>query len=566
VITYYITMFYDIFIFDFLRKHYLSLFFYLFIIFSNFPLESVALPRVYGILFDKIKTFKNEDLWDIQNNLTKMNFSGSVISVVIIWTIIIIAYGIKHHLESSLVPGYMNYIRKILYEHTINAFKEQYTDVKAGEYLSRMLELMRNAKDLFQYVIGGFVPYVISMLFSVAYLSYSDYNLGKILLTCLFIVCLICYYGGIYLIDKVGEREIYMNEVVNQGIQNSIDNLMNIYINNEADNDINKNKEVEDKGREMMTHIMFVQNVVITVSNAVVLFAYFASLYVLYTYLKKSKVSTAKIIAYILILGNVLSDAFDITSGYIHNMIYKLGIIDSAKPFMDQIFINKKERTAKNVIKKGDIQFKNIVFRYDKNSDEVLFDGLNLKLTGGTKIGVMGRSGSGKTTLMKMLVGLYKPEEGEILIDNVDINKMDIDYLRSQVNYVNQRTQLFEDTILYNMKYGNDITDEEIIEKLKRYKLDEVFSDLPGGVKANAGLNGGNLSGGMQKITILMRGILKGGSIVILDEPLAGLDKKTIAKTIDMVLAETQNKTLIVITHDNTILPYMDRVVDINNI
>jgi ABC-type multidrug transport system fused ATPase/permease subunit len=559
-------MFYDIFIFDFLRKHYLSLFFYLFIIFSNFPLESVALPRVYGILFDKIKTFKNEDLWDIQNNLTKMNFSGSVISVVIIWTIIIIAYGIKHHLESSLVPGYMNYIRKILYEHTINAFKEQYTDVKAGEYLSRMLELMRNAKDLFQYVIGGFVPYVISMLFSVAYLSYSDYNLGKILLTCLFIVCLICYYGGIYLIDKVGEREIYMNEVVNQGIQNSIDNLMNIYINNEADNDINKNKEVEDKGREMMTHIMFVQNVVITVSNAVVLFAYFASLYVLYTYLKKSKVSTAKIIAYILILGNVLSDAFDITSGYIHNMIYKLGIIDSAKPFMDQIFINKKERTAKNVIKKGDIQFKNIVFRYDKNSDEVLFDGLNLKLTGGTKIGVMGRSGSGKTTLMKMLVGLYKPEEGEILIDNVDINKMDIDYLRSQVNYVNQRTQLFEDTILYNMKYGNDITDEEIIEKLKRYKLDEVFSDLPGGVKANAGLNGGNLSGGMQKITILMRGILKGGSIVILDEPLAGLDKKTIAKTIDMVLAETQNKTLLVITHDNTILPYMDRVVDINNI
>jgi ABC-type bacteriocin/lantibiotic exporter with double-glycine peptidase domain len=316
----------------------------------------------------------------------------------------------------------------------------------------------------------------------------------------------------------------------------------------------------------MMTHIMFVQNVVITVSNAVVLFAYFASLYVLYTYLKKSKVSTAKIIAYILILGNVLSDAFDITSGYIHNMIYKLGIIDSAKPFMDQIFINKKERTAKNVIKKGDIQFKNIVFRYDKNSDEVLFDGLNLKLTGGTKIGVMGRSGSGKTTLMKMLVGLYKPEEGEILIDNVDINKMDIDYLRSQVNYVNQRTQLFEDTILYNMKYGNDITDEEIIEKLKRYKLDEVFSDLPGGVKANAGLNGGNLSGGMQKITILMRGILKGGSIVILDEPLAGLDKKTIAKTIDMVLAETQNKTLLVITHDNTILPYMDRVVDINNI
>ena len=115
------------------------------------------------------------------------------------------------------------------------------------------------------------------------------------------------------------------------------------------------------------------------------------------------------------------------------------------------------------------------------------------------------------------------------------------------------------------MKYGNNISDDEILEKLKKYKLDEVFSDLPGGVTANAGLNGGNLSGGMQKLAILMRGILKGGNIIILDEPLAGLDKKTISRTIDMIIEETQGKTLLVITHDNSILPYMDRVVDINN-
>ena len=558
-------MFYDIFILNFLRENYLSLIFYLFIIFFNFPLESVALPRIYGILFDKIKVFKNENFTDVYANIMKMNLSGSIISIFFIWTIIIVTYGIKHHLESSLVPGYMNYIRKVLYEHTINAFKEQYTDVKAGEYLSRMLELMRNAKDLFQYSLGGFLPYMISMLFSVTYLSYSDFNIGKILIGSLVVVCIICYYGGVYLINKVGERENYMNEVVNQGIQNSIDNLMNIYINNESENDINTNKKVEDKGRDLMTHIMIVQNIIITLSNAIVLLAYFSSLYVLYTYLKTSKISTAKIIAFILILGNILSDAFDITSGYIHNIIYKLGIIHAAQPFMKQIFIDKTERDVTDVINKGDIRFKDIVFRYDENSEDVLFNELNLKLTGGTRIGIMGRSGSGKTTLMKMLVGLYKPEEGEISIDGVDINVMNIDYLRSHVNYVNQRTQLFEESILYNMKYGNNITDDEILEKLKKYKLDEVFSDLPGGVTANAGLNGGNLSGGMQKLAILMRGILKGGNIIILDEPLAGLDKKTISRTIDMIIEETQGKTLLVITHDNSILPYMDRVVDINN-
>ena len=178
----------------------------------------------------------------------------------------------------------------------------------------------------------------------------------------------------------------------------------------------------------------------------------------------------------------------------------------------------------------------------------------------------MGRSGSGKTTLMKMLVGLYKPEEGEITIDGVNINKMDIDYLRTEVNYINQNTKLFEDTIIYNMRYGNNISEKELINKLKKYNLLQVFSDLPDGINANAGLNGGNLSGGMQKVTILMRGLLKPGKIIVLDEPLAGLDKNTISNVINMIMQETKGKTLLVITHDNAILPYMDEVVNINDL
>jgi ABC-type bacteriocin/lantibiotic exporter with double-glycine peptidase domain len=247
-------------------------------------------------------------------------------------------------------------------------------------------------------------------------------------------------------------------------------------------------------------------------------------------------------------------------------MIYKLGIIKSAKHAVEELLVDNKDRTKKNVIKRGNIEFKDIVFRYKKDSDEVLFDELNLKIEGGTRMGIMGRSGSGKTTLMKMLVGLYKPEEGKILIDGVDTNTMDLEYLRTEVNYLNQKTQLFEESILYNMKYGNNKSEKEIKDKLKQYGLLEVFSDLPDGVEANAGLNGGNLSGGMQKVTILMRGILKPGRIIILDEPLAGLDKNTISKVINMIMKETKGKTVLVITHDNAILPYMDNVVNINEL
>jgi ABC-type multidrug transport system fused ATPase/permease subunit len=311
---------------------------------------------------------------------------------------------------------------------------------------------------------------------------------------------------------------------------------------------------------------MFYQNLTITTGDTIILTGYGISVYIIYKLLRNKKINSSIAIVYILILGQFLSYGMDLIGGYMHNIIYKMGIIRAAEPFLQEIIKDNTERVKDTGIENGNIEFKDIFFRYKKDSDELLFDGLNLNIKGGTSIGVMGRSGSGKTTLMKMLVGLYKPEDGVITIDGNDINTLNVDYLRENVNYVNQNTKLFEETVLYNMKYGNDITEDKIIEKLKKYKLDSVFDDLPDGVNANAGLNGGNLSGGMQKITILMRGILKKGNIIVLDEPLAGLDKNTTSRVIEMILQETVDKTLIVITHDQSILPHLDRVVDINSL
>ena len=323
---------------------------------------------------------------------------------------------------------------------TVNAYKENYSDVKTGEYLSRMLELMRSAKDLFHYIINIFFPYMVATFAVVLYMFTQNVDIGKVLLISFILVAMLNYYMGDYLIDIVAERETYMNSDVNQNIQNTVDNLMNIYINNETDKEVDKNVEKEKKATKLMENIMFWENITITLSHIIIAIAYGISLYLVYTMLLSKKITSAVAIVIVLLLGEYLSYGMDLTSGFIHTMIYKLGIVKSATPSIEELIINNKNRTKKNVIKRGDIVFKDIVFRYKKDSDEVLFDEFNLKIQGGSKNGIMGRSGSGKTTLMKMLVGLYKPEEGTITIDGVDINKMDIDYLRTEVNYINQNT------------------------------------------------------------------------------------------------------------------------------
>ena len=139
-------------------------------------------------------------------------------------------------------------------------------------------------------------------------------------------------------------------------------------------------------------------------------------------------------------------------------------------------------------------------------------------------------------------------------------------YLRNQVIYVNQKTTLFNDSIINNIKYGNPkISDQRIKTVIKKYDLQNVYQEIEGGIYGKAGVHG-NLSLGMQKMTILLRGVFKKGKIFVFDEPLAGLDASTREKFMRLLVDKFKNQTVIVITHDPEIIPHMDRTIDLSEL
>jgi len=207
------------------------------------------------------------------------------------------------------------------------------------------------------------------------------------------------------------------------------------------------------------------------------------------------------------------------------------------------------------------IKLNNVSYKYDEKSNYILKN-VNIHFEH-KKINVItGKSGSGKTTIMKLIVKLYKPTKGSIQYDelnSVDICETDV---RENIYYVNQRTILFEESVLYNLQYGNDTTKEDVIKLLETYDLLDYYSPLEFGIESNSGVNGSHLSLGMQKIIMVVRGILKPNKgVLILDEPLSSLDKETRQKIVNMIVHETKNKTVIAISHDPEILPYADNVI-----
>ena len=553
---------------DFLYEHRFTFLVYGLIIVLIFPLEAVFLPEVYGQLFDKIKNLKSfPNILEFVKNIKMKNAAGLMGVLILTWIIILSSGALKYYYESKLVPEYLKYIRNIIYEKTIETYAEEYSDLKTGDYLSRVMELSRNFKDLFQMGITRVIPEFIVSFIITLYIFYKNKKIGSVI-GVVFVLCIIIlYYGSNILTKLIAEKEDFFNTELSENLQDSLENLMNIYINNEMSGQIRKNEKMEEINNQYMQKVMKIETLVIYGTQFLILLGYGISIFLLYDLMKKKEIDVKVGVVIILILGQFINYYMWVCSAFVHQIIYKLGIIEGSRDYLDKLFNENKERTKTDVIGEGSISLQNVGFKHNKNKEDYLFEDLNWEISGGEKVALVGRSGTGKSTLMKLLINLYGVEHGKIEVDGTNIKEIKVEYLREQINYINQRTNLFNESVLYNIRFGNDdITDEEIMEKLKKYKLDQVYSELPDGVVAKAGIHGGNLSGGMQKVTMLMRGILRPSKIVLIDEPLSGLDEHTRVKAIDLIVNECANKTLVIITHDEEILPHMDKVVDIKDL
>jgi len=549
---------------DFAKDHIWKFIVYIILILVFFPIEAIVLPKVYGKMFDQVKSIsKFSDIFNWKDNFKKMNFQGSLVLLVILWFLVICSYTAKNFLETHLVPNYYSHIRDVMFKETILTYQNDYQDMKTGDYLARVLELTRNFKDVAHHILSRFLPELIVSVLIICYMFYQDKHIGSVLLVGAVLCGIILYFGSKELIGLISERENFLNTKISENIRDTLDNLMNVFLNNEVDGEVSKNRKLEKIAIDKLKWIMMVQNMVIFSSQIITLLTFSIGIYVLYGLIAAKKIKTTQGIVLVIILGQFLNNFLYVSSGFIHNVVYRLGVIEASKKYMEHIFNRNNTRNLKTGITDGNIIFKDVKFRYDTEKEDWLFTDLNVQFEAGERYAIVGQSGGGKTTMMKMVAGLYVPEGGSIYIDNLDIKHADLEYLRENVNYMNQRTTLFNETILYNMQYGNpDATEEQILDVLKKYDLLDVFKDLPDGIHANAGIQGGNLSGGMQRVTMLIRGLLKPGQIVIMDEPTTGLDKESTDKVKKLIFEETEGKTLIIITHSSVMLSSM-RVLDI---
>jgi len=209
----------------------------------------------------------------------------------------------------------------------------------------------------------------------------------------------------------------------------------------------------------------------------------------------------------------------------------------------------------------GDIVFKDVSFSFKDQKFEVLKD-INFTIKKGEKVGIIGKIGSGKSTIAKLLLNLYEPKEGSIMIDNTELRQIDPADLRRSIGYVPQEPFLFMGTIKDNITIGDQFaTDEEILNAAKISGVHDFLGKHQAGYDLQVGERGDGLSGGERQSVTLARAIVSNPHILILDEPTNSMDDLSEQAFKTRLANIVKNKTVIVITHRPSILSIVDRLI-----
>ena len=402
------------------------------------------------------------------------------------------------------------------------------------------------------------LPYAMFILVSIGYFMYQHFEIGMLFLIGNVLWMLVLYY----IWPNLRYKNIkYENDsmIIEKHLVENLNNIDKIITRGKIDSELESfNKEKEVTIQSHRDYYYSVSTVKFAVEMITLLTMFVCAGYAIHLVFD-NKMSIIQFIS-ILTLLFVFKERMNSSAALVSDAIEQYGrleaIVEWFRPFEDKLdMLNAKYN--KNDMSFDHIEFKNVSFQYNKNTEKI-FDKTNIDIytNNGKIIGIIGNSGKGKSTFTKLMLKLYKVDEGQILIDGKNIDELDPDYIRENIVYINQNARLFDKTVLENVLYGckEEDTCKKHYEHIMSYpKIKELYENIDLN-NDTAGYSGEKLSGGQRQIVNIISGLVNPCKILILDEPTNALDNKLKMELLEIIKYFKQYKQcIIIITHDKDV-------------
>ncbi len=444
--------------------------------------------------------------------------------------------------------------------HTLSLPYEVFEDRRSGEVLQRLQKARTDIQVFITSLINILFISIIGVLFVIIYAFTVHPWLGFGFLITIPILAFTAYIVSAAI--KKAQRGIVEQSSALAGSTTetlrNVELVKSLGLEQQEINRLNagneKILELELKKIKIMRKLSFIQG---TVINALRMGLLFLMLYLL----MQGEISLGSLMSlffYSFFVFGPLGQLGQVASDYQQSM----ASIDSLNELLSTP-VQKRPKNAKRVGKLASIDFKDVTLQYSSAKKPALKN-VSLRIHKGQTVALAGSSGSGKSTLIKLLLGLYEPSSGEILINNIDTKKIDHDDLRHRIGFVTQETQLFAGTIRENLLFASPkSSDKDCINALRMAAINHIIERTGDGLDTRIGEGGIKLSGGERQRVAIARALLRKPELLIFDEATSSLDslsEQEISKTIDAIRKKQPNLMIILIAHRLSTITRADHI------
>ena len=517
-------------------------------------------PILIKSLFDSIE---NERKYFVAKEFIKSEIFYNFILVASVWILAFIVNIIQEIIERALAPAAQKEVQNKLFQHAISQSPTHLTNTsvgfitqsikQAGAAVSILITLL--TYDFVRlFIMTGMMLYVSTKLPTVFLLIIFSWTIG--------------YYTICYWFAKKTFPKFKMFSNVGAKSAGTISDILNnvdlvrsfsktkdeIHV---VNCELNSEKEASEENRKYI----ILMNLIVY-GGAIL----FQSIFVFYSIflLNKGMLSLGEVALAISLAAILVNNAsglcrqllsFFEQTGYLSNAIEALGNFE---------IIETSSHAPNKEIKSGKIDFQNVTFQYD--NAKLIFQDLNLQISHGEKIGIVGNSGAGKTTFIKLLTKRYKPSTGIIKIDDVSTLEISEEYINQNISQVSQDILFLNRTLAENISYGcESVTQNELLDVLKKTQSIEFLSKLTLGLDSTLSQKNDQISGGEKQRLALARALLKKAYIIVLDEATSAIDVETEHLILNELSSTFSNKTIIIVSHRISTLKNVDRIIFIQD-
>jgi ABC-type multidrug transport system fused ATPase/permease subunit len=285
----------------------------------------------------------------------------------------------------------------------------------------------------------------------------------------------------------------------------------------------------------------------------------FIVIYLIYKYQTDIASMFALLSMFVLGLYRLMPSVNRIMNGYNQVLFYSrsLDIVHN------DLFYEVEDLGDEPIDFRREIRLEHLSFSYIEGKE--ILKNVNLRIRRGEKIAFTGESGSGKSTLVDLIIGLYRPKRGKILIDARELNESNVKSWRRKVGYIPQQIYLFDGTVAENVALEESLDPKRVIEVLKQANIWEFLEEHHQGLETRVGEGGVKLSGGQKQRIAIARALYTDPEVLVLDEATSALDTETEEKIMEEIYRVSANKTLIIIAHRLSTLSGCDKIYRLEN-